>query len=137
MVMRGEDVRKVEFREKMRGYHPEDVDQLLERIADEVDAGRSPEGLLSDVSFREKMRGYHPSDVDNFLDRLRAEVATGVNGQVALEPEPDPSPVPGTEVFDFDTAQIEGGSSGGRLRSTTACPDPHASKGRWPLPAGP
>ena len=26
-------LREVEFREKMRGYHPEDVDQLLERVA--------------------------------------------------------------------------------------------------------
>src|SRR5579871_5940962 len=26
-------VREVEFREKLRGYHPEDVDQFLERVA--------------------------------------------------------------------------------------------------------
>src|SRR4029077_2002760 len=26
-------LREVEFREKMRGYHPEDVDQFLERVA--------------------------------------------------------------------------------------------------------
>ena len=26
-------LREVEFREKMRGYHPEDVDQFLEEVA--------------------------------------------------------------------------------------------------------
>jgi cell division initiation protein len=26
-------LREVEFREKMRGYHPEDVDQFLEQVA--------------------------------------------------------------------------------------------------------
>src|SRR5206468_8286561 len=31
-------LREVEFREKLRGYHPEDVDEFLERVADSVDA---------------------------------------------------------------------------------------------------
>ena len=30
-------LREVEFREKMRGYHPEDVDQFLERVAASVE----------------------------------------------------------------------------------------------------
>jgi DivIVA domain-containing protein len=67
----GDEVRAVSFREKLRGYRPSDVDDLLKRVADELDAGRSPAPLLEGVNFREKFRGYHPADVDQFLDRLR------------------------------------------------------------------
>src|SRR5205814_5649951 len=31
-------LREVEFREKLRGYHPEDVDQFLERVAAGIEA---------------------------------------------------------------------------------------------------
>src|ERR1700751_4963754 len=33
MEVSGKTLREVEFREKMRGYHPEDVDQFLEQVA--------------------------------------------------------------------------------------------------------
>jgi DivIVA domain-containing protein len=67
----GDEVRAVTFREKLRGYRPSDVDDLLKRVAHELDAGRSPVPLLESATFRAKIRGYHPADVDRFLDRLR------------------------------------------------------------------
>jgi DivIVA domain-containing protein len=69
--MTGDDVRRVKFREKLRGYNPEDVDAFLDRVANELDQQRSPRPLLDGLSFREKLRGYHPDDVDKFVDRLR------------------------------------------------------------------
>jgi DivIVA domain-containing protein len=60
----GDEVRAATFRDKFRGYHPDEVDALLEKVARELDAGRSPSSLLHNVSFSPKLRGYHPQDVD-------------------------------------------------------------------------
>jgi DivIVA domain-containing protein len=65
-------VRAVRFGERLRGYRPDDVDDLLKKVAQELDAGRSPAPLLQGVKFREKLRGYDPADVDEFLVRLAA-----------------------------------------------------------------
>jgi DivIVA domain-containing protein len=66
----GDDVRAVEFREKWRGYHPGEVDALLEKVAEELDAGRPVTRLVRGAQFRQKLRGYHPDDVDRFLKTL-------------------------------------------------------------------
>jgi DivIVA domain-containing protein len=69
----GNDVRNAQFRDKLRGYHPDDVDVLLEKVARELDEGRSPSALTRNVTFRSKLRGYHPADVDALLQRVRRE----------------------------------------------------------------
>lgn len=71
--MTGDEVRKAGFRDKLRGYHPDDVDVLLEKVARELEAGRSPSPLLRNVAFRSKLRGYNPDDVDALIARLTFE----------------------------------------------------------------
>lgn len=66
-----EGVRAVEFRDKLRGYDPAKVDMLIEKIADELEAGRSPRRLLENPDLGTKLRGYHPVDVDAFLASMR------------------------------------------------------------------
>lgn len=68
--MTSDEVRGAVFREKLRGYHPDDVDALMEKVARELDAGRSPLPLVCNVTFRQKLRGYHPDDVDALFARL-------------------------------------------------------------------
>src|SRR5688500_16773940 len=58
-ALTGDEVREVRFREKLRGYRPSDVDELLSAIADAVDAGRSPRPLVAKAQFRTALRGYH------------------------------------------------------------------------------
>jgi DivIVA domain-containing protein len=65
-----DEVRNAVFRDKFRGYHPDDVDQLLAEVASEMDAGRSVSSLVRAPRFRSKLRGYHPSDVDALLAKL-------------------------------------------------------------------
>jgi DivIVA domain-containing protein len=64
-------IRTVEFRESLKGYHRTDIDELLEAIARAVDAGRSPRALLQDVHPRLTLKGYNRDDVDEFLELLR------------------------------------------------------------------
>lgn len=70
--MTGDDVRAAKFREKFRGYHPEDVDALLNEIAGDLDAGRAPDThKIRSAKFRATWRGYNPGDVDRFLEGVR------------------------------------------------------------------
>jgi DivIVA domain-containing protein len=70
----GDEVRQAKFREKLRGYNPDEVDSLLEEVAKALDAGLSITELVrrTRVKFGTKFRGYHPADVDALLDRLRS-----------------------------------------------------------------
>jgi DivIVA domain-containing protein len=72
-TLTGSEIRTVEFREKLRGYHPDDVDKFLEDVANRLDAGLAVAAMARDVKFREKLRGYHPDDVDKLLARLAFE----------------------------------------------------------------
>jgi DivIVA domain-containing protein len=67
----GDEVRGATFRDKLRGYHPEDVDALLDHVASVLDSGGSAAPLLRTAHFRSKLRGYHPEDVDALLAELR------------------------------------------------------------------
>lgn len=71
----GDVLRQAEFREKLRGYDPEEVDAALERLADRLDRGESIGRVdLDALEFRPaRFRGYHPDDVDALIERLRAE----------------------------------------------------------------
>ena len=71
--MDAERVRQVKFRQTLRGYQVNEVDGFLERLATEIEAGRSVGGLCRQVHFRQALRGYRVDDVDHFL----AEVAGG------------------------------------------------------------
>ena len=71
--MTGDEVRAAKFREKLRGYDPAQVDPLLEAVARELDAKRSPVDLIRRAQFRSKLRGYHPVDVDAFLAQVQKD----------------------------------------------------------------
>jgi DivIVA domain-containing protein len=66
-------IRKTKFSEKLRGYHPRDVDQFLAQVADRIDAGLPVAEMARDVKFREKLRGYRPDEVDALLSRLASQ----------------------------------------------------------------
>ena len=71
--MNGADVRTKEFRQTLRGYHIDDVDTFLEKVAVEVEAGRPVRALCASARFRQALRGYKIDDVDTFLRRVAAE----------------------------------------------------------------
>lgn len=63
-------VREIKFREAIRGYKRGSVDALLDQVAQELDAGRSPVALVSNAKFPEALKGYRREDVDEFLGLL-------------------------------------------------------------------
>ena len=67
--MNGDDVRDIKFR---RGsYDASQVDDLLRRVAIELDAGRPVGPLIANARFRQRgIRGYDHEAVDWFLDQL-------------------------------------------------------------------
>ncbi len=73
--MTGDDVRSVTFRERLRGYHQDDVDEALEKIAARLDRGELRPTDLEGLHFRMKLRGYDQGDVDRVIERLRASIA--------------------------------------------------------------
>jgi len=66
----GDEVRNVRFRRHGDGYDVSQVDDLLGRIAVELDAGRPAGPLIADARFRQT-GGYEIDAVDLFLDQLR------------------------------------------------------------------
>jgi DivIVA domain-containing protein len=68
----GDEVRNVRFPEGS-GYDRSEVDDLLNRIAAELDAGRPAGPLIQNALFRKRPRaGYHWRAVDLFLEQLLA-----------------------------------------------------------------
>ena len=63
-------VREIKFREAIKGYKRGSVDALLDQVAEELDAGRSPVALVSNAKFPEALKGYRKEDVDGFLGLL-------------------------------------------------------------------
>ena len=70
-----EGVRRVEFTQGVRGYHVDEVDEFLERVAVHVEAGGSPAALIEQAEFRLSARGYNVDDVDDYLERLSQDFA--------------------------------------------------------------
>jgi DivIVA domain-containing protein len=68
--MTGKEIRDLKFRQALRGYNIDDVDVLLEHVAKEVDAGRSPVALVGAASLRRSLRGYHIEEVDQALSLI-------------------------------------------------------------------
>jgi hypothetical protein len=73
----------------LRGYDPKEVDELLEYLAFELDAGRSPANLIPQVELRLRFRGYYVKDVDQLLDMLQEESAPNVSPEwTSSRPKP-------------------------------------------------
>ncbi|MHB8465253.1 MAG: DivIVA domain-containing protein [Acidimicrobiales bacterium] len=72
MDLTPETLREVEFREKLRGYHPDDVDDFLEQVA---------------VALEELLDGVRESDADDGAFPARSEPT-----RVATPPPPTPPP---------------------------------------------
>jgi DivIVA domain-containing protein len=69
-VLNGDEIRNVKFQAE-GGYDKPQVDDLLDRIAAELDAGRPAEPLIANARFRLSNRGYDKGAVDWFLEQLR------------------------------------------------------------------
>ena len=68
----GDAIRAIQFRETLKGYKKDAVDQVLSHAAAEVDAGRTPTTALMHAPFPESFKGYHRDDVDDFFRHLAA-----------------------------------------------------------------
>jgi DivIVA domain-containing protein len=66
----GDEVRDVRFGTGSRGYDASQVDDLLRRIAGELDAGRPAGPLIANATFQVAARGLDSDAVDLFLDQL-------------------------------------------------------------------
>jgi DivIVA domain-containing protein len=65
-----DEVRDTWFLRSRRGYDASEVDDLLDRVAAEHDAGRAAGPLIENAKFQEKKKGYDIDAVDWFLDQL-------------------------------------------------------------------
>jgi len=67
----GDEVRDTWFLRSRRGYDTSEVDDLLDRVAAELDAGRPAGPLIENATFEKKNgKGYDVDAVDWFLDQL-------------------------------------------------------------------
>jgi DivIVA domain-containing protein len=74
----GDDVRSIRLPDQLSGYDASDVDELLDHIAGELDAGRPVASLAANAAFREVRlrfkrlsRAYETDTVDWLLGQLR------------------------------------------------------------------
>src|SRR5215207_5937808 len=70
-----EDLRRATFAEAFRGYHPGHVDQVIERAAEDLSAGRPLDWLPAPGGIRRCFCGYRRADVERLLERLRSAAA--------------------------------------------------------------
>lgn len=74
-----QDVRDLRFATTLRGYAPHQVDDLVERVARQLEGGGTrTRGLTADdlhaCVFDVLTRGYHMGQVDLVIDRLAAQL---------------------------------------------------------------
>ncbi len=69
--MTGNDVRALKFRETLKGYDRDDVDDFLGEMAMAIDAGCFPWKVVQGVEFHQSWKGYHRAEVDQFLAGIR------------------------------------------------------------------
>jgi DivIVA domain-containing protein len=82
----GDDVRDVGF-PRLGGYDASQVDDLLQRVAMELDAGRPVGPLIANATFRRRgIRGYDIEAVDWFLDQLRSREDHGALARMCADP---------------------------------------------------
>jgi DivIVA domain-containing protein len=74
-VVNGDEARNVKFPRTLAsaGYDASEVNDLLDRIAAELDAGRPAGPLIANAALRTRFRGYDTGAVDWFLEQLRQE----------------------------------------------------------------
>jgi DivIVA domain-containing protein len=72
-------------------YLASDVDELLRRVAAELDAGRPARPLIEKATFQSATgkRGYHIDAVDWFLDQLLLPQDHGETGETSADPWSD------------------------------------------------
>jgi DivIVA domain-containing protein len=87
-----EELSRATFAEAFRGYHPGRVDQLIERAAADLAAGRPLDWLPAPGRVRRCFRGYRRADVDLLLGRLRSSAAAATPST-----SPAPEPTAGTD----------------------------------------
>ena len=77
-VLNGDEVRNITFGKGL--YDASQVDDLLGRIAAELDAGRPAGPLIASATFKQRpfARGYDIGAVDWFLDQLRTAEHSGL-----------------------------------------------------------
>jgi len=88
----GQEVRNARFRPSVGGYDASQVDDLLRRIAVELDAGRPAWPLIADATLQpagmglRSPRGYDIDAVDWFLDQLRFRENHGDRAGAGADP---------------------------------------------------
>ncbi len=79
-TMTGVDLISVKFHSKWReSYDPGTIDEFLELVAERIDAGISPVGLVNELRPRTRRRktGYDPGQVEQLLDLIVREFSAG------------------------------------------------------------
>ena len=87
--MNGEEVRDTRFMSGAWGYDVTEVDDLLRRVAVELDAGRSAGPLIENVTFRRAGLGRSGSDVDA-VDWLLNQLLSPLDDSELAEMSTDP-----------------------------------------------
>ena len=72
--MRSADLRRVRFG-RTGGYNAIEVDEVVLRVADAIDAGESPRTLIENCDLGIARRGYPVPDVDLLLDEVLADAS--------------------------------------------------------------
>jgi DivIVA domain-containing protein len=90
-VLNPEDIRNASFSLLPTGYSPEQVDSVLNEVADAIASGNTGD-LALEHSFEHTDVGYAPREVDEFLSKLQSELSSDQADQsevpVADEDEP-------------------------------------------------
>jgi hypothetical protein len=73
--MKSADLRRVRFVREERGYDAFEVEQLLLRVAEAIDADESPRTLIEDCRLSIARRGCTKGDVDLLLDEVLADAS--------------------------------------------------------------
>jgi len=89
-----DEVRSATFRHTVgRAYYPPDVDDLLARVAIQLEAHQSPATTIEQTKLHTRYGGYEPADVDLLLDRLRGAEETAWNSAAPRHYKPARSAV--------------------------------------------
>ncbi len=82
----GDKIRDTTFLTGGRGYDVAQVDDLLRRVAEELDAGRRAEPLIKNAIFRTGNKGYDIGAVDWFLGQLLVQPGQAELAELSSDP---------------------------------------------------
>lgn len=103
-LVTGDKILDTAFLTGGRGYDLAQVDDLLRRVAEELDAGRRAEPLIKTAIFRTANKGYEIGAVDWFLGQLLVQPGLAELAELSADPWRDLGVVAQftrSEVFDF------------------------------------